>query len=309
MKNQKKTISIGISVYNEVGNIENLLYSIIRQDKTEFNLEAIYVICDGTNDGTDILVEKLAQKFSIIRLLNDGKRKGKIRRLSELFKLNLSDVLMILDGDVVLGKSNTINEVVKCFEKKGVFLVSANNQPVKGDTLVGKIINYSIYIWYFVRLSFNYGDNIYNARNCCIALRKEFVSKINFPPQIHSYGRYLYLLCQQEKQKFVFAKNALILYRKPNNIREYIMQTRGPFSDKEKFEEIFGNWIKNKYKIPLKYKLLAILNTFTQNPFLFISSVTLKFIIKQFPFRSISSKNSAVWETVISTKKPISVPF
>src|SRR3990167_5938686 len=121
MKNQKKTISIGISVYNEVGNIENLLYSIIRQDKTEFNLEAIYVICDGTNDGTDILVEKLAQKFSIIRLLNDGKRKGKIRRLSELFKLNLSDVLMILDGDVVLDKSNKIKEVVNFFKKKGVF--------------------------------------------------------------------------------------------------------------------------------------------------------------------------------------------
>src|SRR3989338_9662387 len=109
MKKQKKTISIGISVYNEAETIENLIMSIVRQDQTDFTLERIYVICDGTNDGTDILVEKLAQKFSIIRLLNDGKRKGKIRRLSELFKLNLSDVLMILDGDVVLGKSNTIN--------------------------------------------------------------------------------------------------------------------------------------------------------------------------------------------------------
>src|SRR3990172_407424 len=130
MKNQKKTLSIGISVYNEAETIENLLISIIRQKKNNFNLEAIYVICDGTNDGTDKIVEKLIKKFPVIRLLNDSKRKGKIKRLSELFKLNSSDIIMGLDGDVILSNVGVIFEIVKYFEKNETVLVSANNQPI-----------------------------------------------------------------------------------------------------------------------------------------------------------------------------------
>lgn len=309
MNQQKKTLTIGIPVHNEADNIENLLYSIIRQDKTEFNLEAIYVICDGTNDGTDNIVENLKQKFPVIRSVNDGKRKGKNKRLSELFKLNTSDIFMILDGDVVLGNANVMREIVRCFEKNKTVLVSANNQPIQGETFVGKVINYGVYIWYLARTEYNNGDNVHNIRSCCVALRSEFAREINFPSQINSYGRYLYLLCQQENQKFFFAKDAIILYRKPNNLPEFILQTRRPQSDRDNFELIFGNWVKDKFRLPAKYKILAVINSFIHNPILFISFVALKFFINKLPYKNINSKNTAVWESITSTKKPIPIPF
>ena len=309
MKNQKKTLSIGISVYNEAETIENLLISIIRQKKNNFNLEAIYVICDGTNDGTDKIVEKLIKKFPVIRLLNDSKRKGKIKRLSELFKLNSSDIIMVLDGDVILSNVGVIFEIVKYFEKNETVLVSANNQPIYGETFIGRVINYSVYIWYLARLRFNNGDNIHNARSCCLALSKKFAVKINFPSQIRSSGRYLYLLSQQEKLKFSFAVKSIVLYREPNNLGDYVMQKRRAPLSKDKFEQIFGRRVKNKFKIPLKYKLLAVLEAFIHNPLLFISFVAVKFLIKKLPYRNINSKNTAIWETVTSTKKPIPIPF
>ena len=309
MKNQKKTISIGISVYNEASTIENLIMSIVRQDQTDFTLERIYVICDGTNDGTEKIVKKLAQKYSVIHLMNDGKRKGKVERMKEIFQLNLSDIIMILDGDVVLSSQDVLYKVVKCFENNEVALVSANNQPVKADTLIGKIINYDIYIWYLVRSRHNNGDNIFNIRGCCIALSKKFASNLNFPTQIHSYGRYLYLLCQQKKLRFVFAKKAIILYRKPTNISDYISQSRRMVSDRSILQEIFGNRSREIFKIPIKYKLLAVLEAIFQNPILFMSSFALKFFVKKIPISKLNSKNTVFWGMVKSTKKPIPIPF
>ena len=309
MTNQKKTLSIGIPVYNEAANIENLIISIIRQEKKNYNLDAIYVICDGTNDGTDKIVEKLLKKFPVIRLFKDGKRIGKVERLSEIFKLNTSDIIMVLDGDVVLSNPDVIGEMMQCFEKNEIALVSANNQPIQGETFIGRVINYGVYIWYLARIRFNNGDNVHNIRSCCIALKKEFARKINFPPQILSYGRYLYLLCQQEKLKFSFAVKSVFLYRKPNNLLDYVLQTRRSQSDRDKFEQIFGKWIRDKYRMPIKYKILAVINSFIHNPILFISFVALKFFINKLPYKNINSKNTAVWETATSTKKPIPTPF
>lgn len=309
MINQIKTISIGIPVHNEAETIENLIYSIIRQKRTEFELENIFVICDGTNDGTDKIIENLGQTSPNIRMINDGERKGKVERIKEIFKLNTSDIIMVLDGDVVLGNEEVLNEVAKSFEMKETALVSANNQPVKANTLIGNIINYDVYIWYQVRLRYNDGDNIYNIRGCCIALSKEFAKKANFPTQIHSYGRYLYLLGQQKKMKFVFAKNAIIWYRKPNNIRDYLLQSRRSTPDRSKLKTMFGPLGEEKFKIPFKYKLSAVLDTFFENPFLFISSVVLKILVKKIPLLKQNSKNTVIWGMIKSTKTPIPVTF
>lgn len=309
MKNQNKTISIGISVYNEAATIENLIISIIRQDKSNYNLEKIYVICDGTNDGTEKIVENLKQKYSLICLVNDGKRVGKIERLKEIFKLNTSDIIMVLDGDVVLGNVDVLNEVVKCFEKTETTLVSANNQPIKGESFYGKVINYGVYIWYLARIRFNNGDNVHNVRGCCIALKKEFSKRVKFPSKIHSYGRYLYLLSQKEKQKFNFARKAIILYRKPNNIQDYILQTNRTKSDRGELEQLFGNRMTQIFRIPIKYKFLAVINSFIHHPILFICSIMLKIVTKKFSYKIVNSKNAVVWETVASTKKTIPIPF
>src|SRR3990167_4698425 len=93
MNNKKKTFSIGIPAYNEEENIENLLNSIIRQKKKNFILESIYVVNDGSNDKTSDIVMKIEQKCPALHLISDGKRKGKIKRLSEILNLNTSDII------------------------------------------------------------------------------------------------------------------------------------------------------------------------------------------------------------------------
>jgi len=97
------TISIGIPVFNEKENIENLLYSILKQSKKNYLLEKVYVVSDGSTDGTDKIVEKIAIKFPQIQLIKDGKRNGKVERVKEIFKKNSSGIILILDGDMILG--------------------------------------------------------------------------------------------------------------------------------------------------------------------------------------------------------------
>ena len=309
MKKDKFTVSIGIPVYNEKEGIENLLDSIIRQDANNFNLDSIFVLCDGTNDGTDTIVEKLAKKDSNIRLINDRKRKGKIERLKEIFRLNVSDIILVLDGDMVLGRPDVITEIVNYFKKNEAAIVSANNQPVESETFTGKMFNYWSYIWYLARLRFNDGDNVHNIRGCSMAISREFARKINFPPKVNSYARYMYFFCQQQRREFYFAKNALVLYRKPDNLQEYIVQISRASPDKDKLEEIFGSWIKEKYKVPVKYKLLALFDSFFHNPLLFVSSALFNFVTSKYTYKDVRSKNSTIWETAPSTKKRITVPF
>jgi dolichol-phosphate mannosyltransferase len=91
-------ILIFMPTLNEAGNIENIIHQII-----DLNLDAdILVIDDGSTDGTDKLVIKLAVEFPSVRLVERGARLGVGSAHTEALRLAKQrgyDYLITMDAD------------------------------------------------------------------------------------------------------------------------------------------------------------------------------------------------------------------
>ncbi len=307
MKNIKPKVTVGIPVHNEVSNIGYLLQSIIRQRKTYFELEKIVVVCDGSTDGTDKKVEEKARKNSIIHIVKDRKRKGKMARLMEIYDMNKSDFIFIFDGDVVLAKTDVIENMIKHFNKDNIAVVGGNNQPVTEIGFIEKLISKWSHIWYLARSEYNKGDNIHNIRGCVMGIRANFARTIKFPNDIVSDAQYIYFYLLKKGLKFKFAKNAVVYYRKPDNVKDYFLQTKRSSSEQEKLASLFGESIKEKYRIPLANKLLAFLKMLNNEPFYTSLATGFYLLSIIFPYRRINLTDEKLWKSVQSTKRAITI--
>lgn len=303
---KKKTVTIGIPVYNEAENIGYLLESIIRQRQSFFTLEKIIVICDGTTDGTDKKVAKKAEKNPVISFYFDGKRKGKMARLLEIYRMNKSDFIFIFDGDIVLSNVEVINKMVEGFSHKNIAIVGGNNQPIPPETFTGKLISKWSHVWFLARSSYNNGDNIHNIRGCIMAMRSTFAKTIDFPKEIVSDAQFIYFYAKSRKLNFNYVKDAIVFYRKPNSFKDYMFQTRRSGKpENEKLAVLFGDSIKKKYKIPFRFKIGAFLKMILKDPIFTPLSAGFYLLSIVFPYKNVSAKNETLWKSATSTKKSI----
>src|SRR6185437_3351645 len=106
---KRTTVSIGIPAFNEQANINQLLTLLLSQTGSNITLEKIFVISDGSTDKTDAEVAKIHDPR--IYFSDDRKRLGKSARLNEIVKLNTSDVLILMDADVVFNDKKLLSKL------------------------------------------------------------------------------------------------------------------------------------------------------------------------------------------------------
>ena len=306
MDNNLKTVTIGIPAHNEEANIENLLTSITAQKSTSFVLERIIVACDGCTDKTAERANKFSRNDSRVEVIDDSRRVGKLKRLTEIYVINTSNIVIIFDADIVLAHENVVDEMVKSFDDPSVGLVSGNSQPVKAETFVGKVINAWSHVWYESRMAYRNGNNVHNSRGCCLALRKDLAQKVIIPEEIISDSQYLYFFCLSYKLAFKLAKKAVVLYRKPSNLNDYLIQTTRSDDENKKIARQLGPRIYQEYKIPTKYKFLAVIRCLINDPLFTVLGAGFN-ILSQLSKKLLktSPKNQATWEMAQSTKKAI----
>src|SRR3989344_6673402 len=111
MKNKKITVSIGISAYNEEANIKKLLLSLLTQKRIGFKIKEIVILSDGSNDKTISLAKSVDS--NLIKIIDRKIRRGKVIRQNEILKLINSDVLVLLDADVIPANNMLLRNLVK----------------------------------------------------------------------------------------------------------------------------------------------------------------------------------------------------
>src|SRR5215469_8016739 len=111
----KIRFSIGISVFNEARNIENLLQSIFNQELGRYILTEILLYSDGSTDATVAKAKKFSNKKLIIK--DSKKRLGQWARMNEIMRDARGDIIVFLDGDIVLASPKTLIQLLKGFEK------------------------------------------------------------------------------------------------------------------------------------------------------------------------------------------------
>lgn len=123
-------ISILISAYNEAKHIEATVLNKLAQDYTgEFE---ILVASDGSTDGTDEIVTRLARKDPRVRLMRQEPRQGKTAALNKLIELAIGEVVIFSDANS-LYRNDTVRLLVENFADPSVGYVTGKMVYVNAD--------------------------------------------------------------------------------------------------------------------------------------------------------------------------------
>lgn len=305
--NKKIKVTIGIPTYNEEKNIGNLLKSIISQ-KGNFKLESIFVVCDGCTDTTAQIATKLSKEDKRIKLINDGKRLGKTSRINQIFSESKSEILIMLDADILPENNSVIDEILKQFKRKNVTLVGGLDLPIKGKGLVSKSIVAGINLWIEVRKTFKEKDCIHNIHGCIYALHKNFYKSVSIPKEIINDDMYLYLKSRELGYKASFANRAVVYYLAPENLGDFYKQTYRFLVARKQIDEYFDFEFQKYFYISSKAKKLGIMNSFKKDPiftlFAILLQISARWAIK---FMTPQYNKQGVWNQISSTKKAIKI--
>ncbi|MDD2807154.1 MAG: glycosyltransferase [Patescibacteria group bacterium] len=301
--NKKLSVTIGIPAYNEEANIEQVLKSILTQKETFCEIKKIIVLSDGSSDKTNEIVVRMSHQNSKISLEVTNERKGKAYQLNKLYSLCDSNISLQFDADIVLFDDNVVDNMVYPFTtNNNITVISGNNIPLPGKTFIEKLTNGSDLLWQEVRLNYLDGRNIYNSSGCITAIRKSFLNSYKIPAGTVADQQYLYLSCVTSGGQFWVAKNAIVKYRSPSNLKDFFRQASRSLNEKKQIELMFSENIDHHYYIPRKIKYIAIIKRLLTSPIITSGAIMLQIILRFLPNQEAIPKNG-LWTMIKSTKK------
>lgn len=302
---KKITLTIGIPAHNEEANIGMLIQSIIEQSSLTYKLEKIIVICDGCTDNTGNVVKKMSKKYPLIELLEDRKRKGKMARLNKLYRMNQSEILITLDGDVVLKGKESLDNAVKLFRNDpGALCIAFHQVPIREKTFVAKVLYAAHRLWEEIRISVDNGNHIHNLQGAGTGLRKSFAKSVIYPKTLTTDQVYLAYLALK-KDGFRYGHNSVIVYRPVATFSDFVLQgSRSVFLDQKTLADHFGNGVYELFKIPTKNKIFGLMRCLKNDPFYTILSIILQIYLRFFPAVEEGSLRG-LWKMAVSTKMAI----
>ncbi len=303
---RKFTVTVGIPVFNEEINIQNLLRTLLKQRGDSFILQKIIVVSDGSTDNTEEKVNQLSQYFPVIKLVADKRRAGKAYRLNQLYQINTSDILITFDGDVLLAQDFVIEETVKNFINEKVGLVAIRDLPTKAENWQQQVVNTWFMLWASIRKDLNKGDNIYNLHGNAQAIRKEFAQYVIYPTGITADQDFLFLSLRKSQLTFKYEQKVWVYFRNPSSVSEYYFQATRFLTEKGAVHTFFSEESKNEYKVSRIYKAQKILDSFVHHPiFTLLACVLYTGLIFYFMKETDPLNLEGLWEPIKSTKKEV----
>jgi len=305
--NKKASLSVGVPAHNEEKNIEHMLKSVLKQQGENFELENIFVVCDGCTDRTASIVANLAKTYPAVKLFSDGKRTGKAQRLNQIYQMNKSDLLATLDADIVLAREGELEIFVKeMLSDPRIKVVAGHQVPTPADSLMGLFSNASFLLLDEAARSYHGGNNIHCLQGSASLLRKEFARSFTYPSNLISDQGYLYAMATRNSRAgFKLATQTKVVFRAVSTFRDWrILGARTLRGDKESLAKFFGQDILQEYKLPKTLILKALAKRFFIHPIATTGGVAMDLFIRLFPYPS-QSVPAGTWEIITSSKKAI----
>lgn len=296
---QQSTITIGIPLYNEEKNIIPLLHSILRQKIHNGKLVKIILISDASTDRTVQYITNF--KDTRIELLINKKRLGANGSKNKILRKTTSEVLVFLNGDVILSSQNTINRLISpLLTSKRIDCTSGSVESVKPTTFFEQIIRDSHDLKMHMGEMIHKGDNIYMCYGGIHAMSKNLYNHFTFPIDVPE-DAYLYLYCKKNGYKFSYVKNAKVYFRVPSTFSDHKKQSIRFISGIQNLKKYFDEpFLKNAYKIPHRIFLSSNFHYFIKNPLTntmyILLTIYLRLISKTYRFTS-------TWEPSITSKE------
>lgn len=253
MKN-KITITIGIPAFNEEANIGFLMEEILNQVTDNVAIEQIIVSSDGSTDNTIPILRKINDKRIIV--LDNKDRKGQSYRQNQIITQCTSDVLILLNADIMLNDQKFIEKLVSPILYSKGDLVSSNLDILSSKKFIENVFAIGYKAKNYLFESLNNGKNLYTCHGAARAFSKRLYKTFRFKDSIGE-DAYSYLYCIYNGYKYAYVNNATAYIRYASNIGDHNKQSIRFMESQNKFLKEFGTeFIQKNYHIPKK--LIAI---------------------------------------------------
>lgn len=297
---KKHTLTIGIPAFNEEENIKKLVSELLKQNFENVRLEKILIISDGSTDNTVQILKEMKEK--LITVINNKDRRGAMNTQNEILKKTNSDILVMLDADVLPTDNNFIEEIVKpLLSSNNVGIVGADTKSIQGKTFFEKVIADSHEFKKSIYRSVKNGNNLYLCHGRARAFSKKFYKKLHWVEE-GPEDAYSYLECKKLGFDFVFAPRAAILFKSPSKFSDHSKQSIRFERGKTNIEKYFDvDFLKKEYAIPKSLVLKKLIKFSLLNPISTVSFVWIKLYIQYVVGRK--KVNLSTWEIATSSKK------
>lgn len=292
------TVTVGIPAYNEEANIGYLLEDLLRQREEGFVLEKIIVSSDGSSDGTVPIARQYAGDKVVV--LDNKDRKGRAARQNEIFSMATSDVVVLVDADVILYRHDFLKQVVKPIAG-GSDLVASEIDPLPPKTMVEGALYASMLVKNLAFRLWRKGNNIYTCTGVGRAFSRRFYSGLRVTDSVGE-DAYSYLACLHRGFSYAYAREARIGIRLPDNIRDHERQSFRFHDSQKRFYREFGrDRVLREYALPRYILSFASVSVFLERPFSFLLYIGITGWLS-IKFRFQSKTVSDTWEIAQSSK-------
>jgi cellulose synthase/poly-beta-1,6-N-acetylglucosamine synthase-like glycosyltransferase len=220
-RNRPIKVTIGVPAFNEEKTIKHLLRDIINQPMGNCDLQEIIVESSGSTDATNLRVAELIRHDSRIRLISGIKRGGKSSALNAILKKAKGEVVVFIDGDLVLRKGCIKALLRPLIRDETVGIVT-------GDVLsLVKMNNFFGFASQFIReLHHRLCMHLMNENvapkvdGSFYAIRKQVLKA--FPFYVVSDDEYASCCAQKKGYTIVYVPRAIVYANDPASFRSFI---------------------------------------------------------------------------------------
>lgn len=130
--------------HNEADNIETLLESLLHQKLDNIYIKEIIIIASGCVDNTEIIANNFLRRDSRAKVLIQERREGKSSAVNLFLKTCSSDIVVILNGDLIL-KEDTIQNLLEPFFDSRIGMTGGRAIPVNSTNYFMGFASY--FLW------------------------------------------------------------------------------------------------------------------------------------------------------------------
>lgn len=301
----KPTVTICIPAYNEQHNMDTILKQIFAQKQDQFTIEKVLVASDGSTDNTVHIARKYIDRG--VEVIDGKENKGQTYRQNEMISKSQSDILILLNADLLLGDDHVISRLVTPI-LQGADLSAQWARPVKPVTFLERILCAGFNLKYYIYTHYKNGNNIYTCVGHLRSLSRKFYTDFTFPEVSVGEDQYLYLACIQRGFIYKYSHGNNLYFKLPDHFRDYIKYAKRIFQTQTKYNGTFGDeLVAEERKLPLSLKIQGVIISIIKNPFFTALYIVLHVLVQRWALRQ-PVHTEHVFEVSRSTKILINNP-
>jgi len=302
MSRPKPTLVIAIPAHNEQANIAALLRALLDQDRKNYRLAQILVVCDGCTDATAARASSVGSP--LIKVLDDGTRMGKNARLNQIFATCPSDILVLCDADIVLAHGRVLSSLVRPFSlypKLG--LACGYHTPLPAHNLAQQVADFGFRVWDTARrLCYPHAGRYY-CEGALRAFSHRFYRTFRYPATAIDEDSYSFYAAVTAGFAVLPVMSAEIHFKLPGTWADYVYQLKRYLSAPRLLSAHFSQSVLQQYElITPALKLRSWLWCSVRQPGLSLIYLPLQLIIK---LSMLTYRPLVIWATSSSTKAVI----